>query len=302
MNAPVFLALHASARAMAERLGRLAARALAREALLTPKPGLVDRANSGAHDDMDLSTFLTSARALAPRLPRFFLEGCAQAAAPPTAALAALRPLGIACERAMLAATGGVNTHKGAIFAFGLTLAACGRLWTRGGALEEQAICAEIAAMCRGLVAREMGAAVPLTAGVSAFRTHGFAGARGEAEAGYPLVRGAALPALRGALARGAGRDEALLIALLALLERAGDTNLLARGGAPAIAYVRAAAAAAPRDAGPAALIEGLTALDRAFIARRLSPGGTADLLALTWFLHRLPAAMALDRRLAAQG
>lgn len=287
MNAPAIAAFSPQARAMAARLGHLAARALVREAMLTPKPGLVDRANSGAHRDMDLSTFLDSARALAPRLPRFFLEGCALADAPPRHALAAARPPGLACERAMLTATGGVNTHKGAIFAFGVALTACGRLWSRGAALDAETICAEVAAMCEGIVAREMTGPAAPSAGVAAFRTHGASGARGQAEAGYPLVRERALPALRSARARGAGRDEALLIALLALLDHAADTNLLARGGAQAVAFVRDGAAAIPRDLGRDALVERLAALDRALIARRLSPGGSADLLALTWFLDQ---------------
>lgn len=288
MNAPLRLPLSLEACATADRLGRLAARALAREAMLTPKPGLVDRANSGAHDDMDLSTFLVSARALAPRFPAFFREGCALAAAPPSLALAAARPLGMACERAMSAATDGVNTHKGAIFAFGVTLTACGRLWARGARLDVATICAEVARMCAGLVAREMAGEAAPSAGVAAFRAHGFAGARGEAEAGFPLVRERALPALRAARARGAGRDEALLLALLALLDHAADTNLLARGGPDAIAFVRAGAAAIPRDLSRDALVARLVDLDRALIARRLSPGGSADLLALTWFLDQL--------------
>lgn len=289
MNAPARLHRPAQARALGERLGRLAGRALLREALLTPKPGLVDRANSGAHHDMTLSSFLASARALSPCLPRFFVTGHAHAAAPPALALAALRPIGLSCEIAMLAATGGVNTHKGAIFALGLALGACGRLSARGAALDAETICAEVAAMCRGLVAREMGSAAP-TAGVAAFRAYGFAGARGEAEAGFPLVRGLALPALRRALARGASGEEALLRALMALLTCAADTNLLSRGGMEAVVYVRAAARAAAGAADAGALKASLRELDAAFIARRLSPGGSADLLALTWFLHRVDA------------
>jgi triphosphoribosyl-dephospho-CoA synthase len=285
----------------ARRVGRLAHRALLREALLTPKPGLVDRDNSGAHPDMNVMTFVASARAIAPWMAEFFLAGVCGEDLPPRAALARLRPLGVACERAMLAATGGANTHKGAIFAFGLALGAAGRLFARGEALDCAAVCAEVAAMCQNLVAHEMaGPRAEDSAGVRAFRAYGFAGARGEAARGYPLVRLVALPAYERALAEGAGRDEALLIALLHLLERASDTNLLSRGGMEAVLYVRARATEFLRAGSGLDLKARLSELDRDFVARNLSPGGSADLLSLMWFFHRLPVALPQRSVLAA--
>ena len=268
-------------------------RALLREALLTPKPGLVDRDNSGAHRDMNVTTFVASARAIAPWMEVFFLAGARGEDLPPRAALALLRPLGVACERAMLAATGGANTHKGAIFAFGLALGAAGRLFARGAALDCAAICAEIAVMCQNLVAHEMaGPQAEDSAGVRAFRAYGFAGARGEAARGYPLVRLVALPAYERALAEGVGRDEALLIALLHLFERASDTNLLSRGGMEAVLYVRLRATEFLRAGRGPDLKARLSELNRDFVARNLSPGGSADLLSLMWFFHRLPVAL----------
>jgi triphosphoribosyl-dephospho-CoA synthase len=148
--------------------------------------------------------------------------------------------------------------------------------------------------MCHGIVAHEMaGPRAADSAGVRAFRAYGFAGARGEAERGYPLVRSVALPAHQRALAEGAGRDEALLIALLHLFERACDTNLLSRGGMEAVLYVRARATEFLRAGSGLDLKARLSELDRAFVARNLSPGGSADLLSLMWFFHRLPVALA---------
>ena len=96
-----------------QRIGALCTLSLLLEVSATPKPGLVDRLGSGAHTDMDFSTFLASAAAIAP-----YFTACAQAglALPQVdgASLGRIRPLGMACEKAMLAATGGVNTHKGA--------------------------------------------------------------------------------------------------------------------------------------------------------------------------------------------
>src|ERR1700752_639364 len=106
-------------------------RALVVELMLTPKPGLVDRRNCGAHCDMDLDTFVASARAITPWLQRFVEIGRAHADVPARRFLPLLRASGVRCERTMLQATGGVNTHKGAIFSFALLCAAAGRLIAR---------------------------------------------------------------------------------------------------------------------------------------------------------------------------
>src|SRR5205809_5766969 len=91
-------------------------RALLTELMLTPKPGLVDRRNCGTHRAMDVQTFLASARAIAPWWPRFVEIGYACAHIPACDFLLLVRPAGVLCEQAMLQATDGVNTHKGAIF------------------------------------------------------------------------------------------------------------------------------------------------------------------------------------------
>lgn len=104
----------------AGELNGLVARALLTEARLTPKPGLVDIRNSGAHRDMDLAAFERSTTAIAPWMEKFFIMGNNTAALAAENVLVMLRPLGMACENDMLQATNGVNTHRGAIFAFGL--------------------------------------------------------------------------------------------------------------------------------------------------------------------------------------
>ncbi|WP_368909054.1 triphosphoribosyl-dephospho-CoA synthase, partial [Serratia marcescens] len=135
---------------------RAAFRALLVEVNLTPKPGLVDRHNTGAHRDMDLGHFYRSARAIGVWLPRFIQRGREDAALPAEQQLARLRPLGLACENQMFRATGGINTHKGSVFSLGLLCTAFGRLQQQGRAIGAEALCAEVAAMCRGLVEREL--------------------------------------------------------------------------------------------------------------------------------------------------
>lgn len=277
---------------LADAVGALAAQALEREVALTPKPGLVDGRNSGAHRDMDSSTFRASIAAIGPFLPRFVALGERLARRSAGAALAAARPLGLACERAMLAATGGVNTHKGGIFAFGLLCVAAGRLHGRGLRLSQQGLCAETAAMCAGLAVRELaGGGEARSAGERQFRQYGLTGARGEAESGFATVRTHALPAYQALTKLGASDEEALLQSLLLLLAHNRDSNLVARGGLAGLRYVqdaaraRLAAGGARGEAGRA----WLRALDDDLIARHLSPGGSADLLAVCWFLARFP-------------
>ncbi len=120
----------------AEEMVSRVERALLTEVRLTPKPGLVDIRNAGAHRDMDLASFEASTAAVAPWMEKFFIMGHDTANITPEQVLTMLRPVGMACETDMLEATGGVNTHRGAIFAFGLLSAAAGRLVARGEPVE----------------------------------------------------------------------------------------------------------------------------------------------------------------------
>ena len=120
------------------------------EVTTTPKPGLVDRRNSGSHRDMDVFTFIDSAAALYP-----YFEACARtgretAEQPAPETFAALRPLGCEAEGEMLDATGGVNTHKGAVFSVGIVCAALGRL-DRSLWVDVARVLSEVSAMTVGL-------------------------------------------------------------------------------------------------------------------------------------------------------
>ncbi|HBP8162062.1 TPA: triphosphoribosyl-dephospho-CoA synthase, partial [Salmonella enterica subsp. enterica serovar Typhimurium] len=129
----------------------LAWRAMLTEVNLSPKPGLVDRLNCGAHKDMALADFHRSAEAIRHWLPRFMEYGASCTRLPPESVLAGLRPLGMACEAAMFRATAGVNTHKGSIFSLGLLCAAIGRLYQLRQPIAAETLCATAADFCRGL-------------------------------------------------------------------------------------------------------------------------------------------------------
>ncbi|MBV8968676.1 MAG: triphosphoribosyl-dephospho-CoA synthase CitG [Verrucomicrobia bacterium] len=269
-----------------------AAQALETEFMLTPKPGLVDQRNCGAHYDMDLATFLASAQAIAPWWLRFVEMGYACAKAPPVDFLGLVRPTGIGCEKAMLNATRGVNTHKGAVFALGLLCSAAGRLLGQGIGLDRECLCSEVAQVCSGLVTRELsGTQAGNTAGERCFRRYGITGARGEAVSGYAAVRTVALPVYDGLRRQGVSESMALLQTLLHLMAVNSDTNLVSRGGLAGLNFVREYSRKLLGEGGVLARdgLKKMEAFDAELVARRLSPGGSADLLAVTWFLSRLP-------------
>jgi len=111
-------------RCVAGYLAAAAVGALLAELETWPKPGLVSHVDSGSHADMDASTFKASAIAIAPFFGHLAVAGAAGSD------MDGLREIGVEAERAMLAATGGVNTHRGAIFGLGLLCAAAGAAWS----------------------------------------------------------------------------------------------------------------------------------------------------------------------------
>lgn len=279
----------------AEQIGQIAHQALLMEVRLTPKPGLVDQRNTGAHRDMDLGMFERSADAIAPWLPRFVTEGRQHAWTPAHTFLSHIRPVGLLCEQSMFQATGGINTHKGSIFALGLLCAVIGRLQTKGELVCAEQICREVAAVCQNLVEQELERELnPHTAGEHLFCELGLTGARGEAASGYATVRRHALPVLR-LIRRGEADEQTLLLqAMLHLLAFNNDTNLVSRGGMEGLTYVRDRAQLLLRQGGvlQPAWRQRLEMFDDDLIALNLSPGGTADLISVAWFLNRFPENM----------
>jgi malonate decarboxylase beta subunit len=296
VKSPAGVALEPRAGALgalaARQVGRHAIAALREELETSPKPGLVSPEDAGAHDDMDAATFAASLRAI-----RWFFPAAARSGAE-GAGLGALRALGLRAEGDMLAATGGVNTHRGAIFALGALSAAAGRLLATGAAPFPAALRREVrlgigAALLRERSGKEVEGNSPPRAeshGELVECLHGAGGARAEAAAGFPHVFEVVLPALVGALRRGAGRRAAAIQALLASMAVLPDTNVLWRGGPAGLAFVQRAARELLAEGGVhgAGWEERVRALHGALVARRLSPGGSADLLAAALLVHRL--------------
>jgi len=255
-------------------------KALIYEVLAAPKPGLVDRFGSGAHKDMDVFSFVDSAEAILPYLYLCAKTGVEQSERPELL-LGMLRPAGVEAEKAMFEATGGVNTHKGAIFSMGIICAAAGVCGEKASAEDICLMAGRIAAPVTADFAESDLA--PQTAGEKLHAAEGLNGVRGEAAAGFPSLRETALPAMRKALNEGVSINDAAVLTLAALVLRSEDTTFIKRcAGRDPSPYLKSVENALASDKPTEALQE----TDRLWSEAGLSAGGCADLLALTLFLH----------------
>ena len=250
-----------------------------------PKPGLVSPVDSGAHADMDFALMCKSADSL--------LEPLAHLAAAGREGRSfeeALMPLGIEAERRMLAVTGGVNTHRGAIFSMGLIVAALARTRTLSAGIAPDSV--------RATLRREWGEALKAHAargstaashGALVHRRTGRDGARREAALAFPSIFEVGIPTLRLALASGLDTNAASIQTLFTLMEAVDDTTVLYRGGLDAGVFVRRSAATFLADGGcfRSDWYEMAERLHRSFIERNVSAGGCADLLACTLLVSR---------------
>lgn len=277
---------------VAELIADQAVLALLHELAAWPKPGLVSRVDSGSHMDMDAAMLQASAEALRP----FFAE--LASAGRDDASMDRLRTIGLRAEAAMLAVTGGINTHRGAIFGLGLLCAAAGRVAeiSTDGAAAAPVRLGEVVQRCW---AAEIGRGpIPLFShGSVALRRYGAGGARAEAAGGFRSVYEVGWPALReGRALQPDAADAPSVQACFALIAAVCDTNLLHRGGADGMRFAAEAAASFLAQGGVGApdWRARAAAVHAAFVARRLSPGGCADLLAMTLFVDALePVPMA---------
>ena len=253
-------------------IAHLATDALRAELSTTPKPGLVDRHDNGAHKDMDLALMSKSIDTLQPYFVKLALHGW-QNVMPD---VEAVRQIGIEAERAMLNATGGVNTHRGALFSMGLTMLAAASSMGHSGTIEEK--------LLQNLIMQVAGGFTPTagTHGNDAVNAHRVTGALDLAKAGYQQLFDNWLPAYRRYLAEDA--DNACHRLLLLIMNQLDDTNVIHRVGYEQAQQVKQEAKALLDSYS----IEGMEAMNRDYIARNVSPGGSADMVALTIFIHTI--------------
>ena len=246
----------------------LAERALRLELDTTPKPGLVDRQDNGAHKDMDYALMSKSISALRPYLTRLAVES-AKDIDP-----AKIKEIGIEAEKAMLKATGGVNTHKGALFCIGLSVAAASNLASATGSVQVYSF-KELVSRTASEIPSARG-----THGAEAKRSFKAVGALENARAAYPELFTDWLPYYR-SLEGDPFRCHKTLLHIMTTLD---DTNILHRRGAEGLAHAEAEAARLLEDFSES----GLSSLNKDFIRENISPGGSADMLSLTIFIESI--------------
>ncbi|MEI2681818.1 triphosphoribosyl-dephospho-CoA synthase [Erwinia aphidicola] len=266
----------------AQRLADLASACLLDEARLTPKPGLVDQRGSGAHRDLTLALMERSALSLRPTFYALALHSWQRPA--DIALRQRVGLLGRAGEAQMMQETGGVNTHRGAIWALGLLVSAAAMC---GGMGDVQQI-----VTCAAALAQLPDDAAPkqFSKGQRASARYKVPGAREEAQRGFPHVIHLALPQLWHSRQQGADDSAAQLDALMAIMTSLSDTCVLSRAGMKGLTAMQQGARAVLAAGGshqPAGR-QALAQLDAKMLALNASPGGAADLLSAALFLDRV--------------
>lgn len=268
-----------TAEELAERLADTATQALIDEARLSPKPGLVDSRSSGAHQDLNLDLMVRSAHSLTPTFYALALHSWQRPA--DIALRQDIGRLGRAGEAQMMVETGGVNTHRGAIWAMGLLVSAV--------AMQPESLLPQHIAQRAAKIAALPDAFSPkkFSKGSHAVQRYQVPGAREEAQGGFPHIIDCALPQLHRSRSRGASESEAQVDALLAVMTRLTDTCVLSRGGLPALNAMHQGAQAVLAAGGMHSVAgrQQLRRLERRMLSDNVSPGGAADLLAATLFL-----------------
>lgn len=248
-------------------IAHLATQALQAELDTTPKPGLVDKDNNGAHRDMDYALMQRSIDTLHPYFVKLALLGCADAL--PTHA--SIRDIGIEAERAMLSATNGVNTHKGALFSMGLAVVAAAHEKNTNSL---QTTIKALAASFPDTSGTHGSKAKLLAKGTTAIK-----GALDNAREGYEMLFAEWLPFY---IERRKEHDAYTLHkTLLRIMCDLDDTNVIYRTDLATAEEVKQEARALLDNFSETALKD----MDRHYTTRNISPGGAADMLSLTIFI-----------------
>ena len=272
-----------------QKVSQYLTQAILLEVSTHPKPGLVTRLTNGAHKDMSIFTFMMSSAVLGKAFND--LQDIGQAhRGTLTELFSKLRNYGLSAEKELLRVTKGVNTQRGILFAGGIVSAASGYAMNMG--LSKAALLPLIKEMAAGLVAKELKHLdhAAMTAGEKLYYKYGITGIRGEVENGFPSVVNYGLPALNEALNKGASLNDALVHTLISLMTVVEDSNVIWRTNYETLLEVQSIAKDI-LDRGSVFTEKGRMSIaetERYFLQRRISPGGSADLLSVTITLYLL--------------
>lgn len=275
-------------------ISKIAIKSLLYEVTASPKPGLVDRFNKGAHKDMDIFTFIDSSVSLIDYFYKCTIAGIEFDKEDYKLLLDMIRPIGIEAEKLMFEATNGVNTHKGLIFSLGIICAAVGYLHSENGDDNQTSI--DICNLVK-LIAKDITKELEEsknkenpTYGEKLYLKYGVKGIRGEVESGFETVQQHGMPIIEDLLNKNTHINDVLVHVLLNLMVYSEDSNILGRHNMDTLNFVKDKAEAALKHGGfltPFGKIY-VEEMDKYFIDKNISPGGSADLLAVTIMLYML--------------
>lgn len=274
--------------AVAWKIGEASLKGILLEIGSYPKPGLVDPLSAGSHTDMNFLTFMTSSATIAPALYLIAQAG-RNHKNEPAELFPEIRKIGRLYEEELLDATNGVNTQRGILFSAGVLCGAAGYVSQSSETFSAEHIFKTTSEMTHGLSDREL---TPdkrntkriQTAGEKLFIKYGTRGIRGEVEDGFPSVKNVGLPQFAMAVRSGLSLNKTLIHALISLMACVEDTTILWRKGLDGLKFVQKKAirilesGSVFTEQGSKQIVE----LEETLVKQNISPGGSADLLAVT--------------------
>lgn len=280
---------------LSNHIGLLMQKALFYEVNTSLKPGLVDRLHNGSHKDMRLSTFINSAYSLTDYFCQCVKEGlscdCSKKELP--LLFQKLRGIGKQAEKNMLFATQGINTHKGIVFSGGILCGAIGYyISTNSRDISSENFLSSLSEICRYMLPALLNDYLTLTQntaktnGEKLYLEYKITGIRGEAKEGFPHLFNTGFPLFQAVLKEDFTLWQAGLITLLHYIAYTEDTNLIIRSDYQLACKIQKDLQQFLAHATYEKQLSILPKLDAFFVSRNISPGGSADMLALTYFLY----------------
>jgi len=275
------------------KISNMSIKAILYEVAATPKPGLVDRKNSGAHKDMDFFTFINSSSVLGSYFYNCTKAGIEFKGNDYRDLLKDIRPIGMEAEKDMFKATNSINTHKGIIFSQGIIAATVGSLFRddNKGYYSVTEVSNRTKKLAKGITSEleEAYYKTDLTYGEKLFVKYGIRGIRGEVESGFETVLKYSYPIFTNLVEKDTYHINDILVqTLIYLIAYTEDSNILGRHGGDMLYYVQGRAKKALKIGGylTSEGKELIKDMDIDFIEKNISSGGAADLLALTIMLY----------------
>lgn len=268
-------------------IGKCALKALLYEVSTSPKPGLVDCYNSGSHNDMDFYTFMASAASLADGFQQLAKLGNDLYNESTDDLLVKVRTIGLEMENEMFIATKGINTHKGMIFSLGLVTFVAAKLLKESGvdAVRAENIFKIVSQITKGICDAELNHKTSVeTHGEKVFLKYRITGIRGEVEAGFPTLDKKVLDEIRNGGYNYGYQGARFLQILFLIMSKCEDSTILHRHDLETLDYVKKRAESFIMNGGMLQpdSFEQVNAMDKEFIEKKISPGGSADLLAVS--------------------